>query len=1168
MLRGIALATVVAGTVLAADGEIYLRSGGPGGVEITGCTGAGPLTCTTRKAHGFQVDDIVGLENLLGLKGADGIRHVSDVPSPNSFTVDRAADGQPLSITGVWQKGGGLQWAGKVAPYQLKPHPRGILDGAGGRLTRALRCAVDDGCLEKIQVGGGTAVAAMPGGTRLKTGDRFGVWNAGERALNGVFTVSSATATEITFAVDAPDGEYRDQLLTVSEYAWAGNPAWDRMIASVNGFAGQYQEYNANVSFEKYLTAALLWFTDRTSPRAAMYLAMAKHAIDHVEDTVFGSMACDETGGYCNGRAPGVDYGRGRVVHATAIYSLLASAGQIDPGVRQTFFDKIFNDKSDGCQIPPVVAGAGTLTVSGRTARGAGTRFSVNLAPGDTLWLPGFGNDETNLYRVASVASDTELTLAAPRTYTGPYAVTKAWRPGDCGVLFILKHHPSAILTHPSVHPTTGGMIADGGGTSFYHNLPLTSIWSYVLTALPLADEEPRARRLLEGAWLYGYDHLLAYAMNSWTGFTQAGGTYHWFRSPWMAADTVYALWGGVEGYPDLRGSFYLKNTLAVDVFSMVPFGGTRNEDAHFVLFGEGSVHASPYLVSFHAKMLKLFEGTPEAAMFTWWLRNRYGYTSESIAWNQGQGAMHFYLGINPNDPGMDNTELPRQRLFNQTDYARCSELGMLHCDNPAMKYALAVSRGGWTDPNDTMVQIYSGTYQEDHFENQAGDYRIVKGRGGAQPCLLGGDSNQCATAYYSGLSRNNLIEVGPSTFYARKTAGLTGLTPIADFSRWAGDAVTGDSESRYVYALADTTGVFAPAANVARAWRHFAHFKKPGADEYLVVFDDIAMAQPAAIRGFTHYAQNGQAGEGMTTCEGGCGGAAIASQRIVSKSAANALVTQYYTADPSKRLRLFTDRNDGSYPGGNGYTFRTTYCVTADDATCSANAAGMEALIVHRISAGTGDTSLSSRLLTLPNEWAGVETPDAVALFARHGATPTYLPEFRAQHSGTARYLVAGLAPGTYDVFREGLPILTGVQVAAADHSIYFESEAGPIYIKPSETVAAPAPESAAASGLGVSAVPTIEGVTVETVGAAAGARLVTVSEKALAEVGADTLQLDWGPAPDDLTGGGSQSVECADGCTVSFGAAANSVVYLRKTYRLGEMVIETQAARPLLVP
>lgn len=1180
MLRGIVLTAMLACTVLGAGTEVYLRSGGPGGVEITGCTGSGPLTCTTRNAHGFQAGDLIGLENVLGLTGADGIRQVSQTPSATSFTVDRGADGQPFSVTGTWQKGGGLQWAGKVAPFQLRAHPRGILDGAGGRLTRALRCAVDDGCLERIQVAGGTATATLPGGTRLKTGDRFGVWNADEVRLNGVFTVSATTDTSITFAVNAPDGDYANALLTVSEYAWAGNPAWDRMVIAAGGFAGQFEQYNANVSFEKYLTAALVWFTDRTSPRAATHLAMARRAITHVEDSVFGSTACDETGNYCNGRGPAVDYGRGRVIHATAVYSLLAAAGQIEPELKRTFLDKIFNDKADGCRIPETAPGAGTVTVTGRSVRGTGTRFAADLAPGDTLWLPGIGNDEINLYRVAAIASDTELTLSDVKTYTGPYKVTKAWAPGDCGVLFVLKHHPSSILTHPSVHATTGGMIGDGGGTSFYHNLPLTSVWSYVLTALPLADEDPRAQRLLEGAWLYGYDHLLAYAMNSWTGFTQAGGTYHWYRSPWMAADTVYALWGGVEGYPDLRGSFYLRNTLAVDVYSLVPFGGPRSDDAYFVQFGEGSVQASPYLVSFHAKMMKLFEGTPEAAIFTWWLKNRYGYTSDAIAWNQGQGAMNFYLGVNPNDPGLDNTTLPTQRLFNQTDYPRCAELGMLFCNNSEMKYALALSRTGWTDPNDTLVQLYSGTYQEDHFENQAGDYRIIKGPGGAQPCLLGGDSSQCATAFYSGLSRNNLIEVGPATFYARKTAGLTGLTPIADFARWAGDRVSGDAGNRYVYALADTTGVFAPAAGVARAWRHFAHFKKPGADEYLVVFDDIAMARPSAIRGFTHYAQNGQAGEGSTTCEGGCG-PAIASRRVISRSATNALVTQYYSAHPSQRLRLFTDRADGTYPGGNGYTFRTTYCAAAnsnDEAACASDASGMEALIVHRIVAGNGDTALTSRLLALPDEWAGVETPDAVALFARHGATPAYVPEFRTQHSGTARYLVAGLAPGVYDVFRDGTPLLTGVQVAAADHSLYFESEAGPIYIKPSEGEAAALTSAATA---GPATLPqarqpqAIESVTVEEAvdGDGAAVRLVTVTETALAEHGADTLQVDWGATPDEgMTAGGpgwsSESVECAGGCTFTFGAAPNSVIYLRKIYRLGEMVIETQAARPLLVP
>jgi len=37
----------------------------------------------------------------------------------------------------------------------------------------------------------------------------------------------------------------------------------------------------------------------------------------------------------------------------------------------------------------------------------------------------------------------------------------------------------------------------------------------------------------------------------------------------------------------------------------------------------------------------------------------------------------------------------------------------------------MAVSRSGWTSKNDSQLQIYGGTFQPDHFENEAGNYRL-----------------------------------------------------------------------------------------------------------------------------------------------------------------------------------------------------------------------------------------------------------------------------------------------------------------------------------------------------------------------------------------------------------------------------------------------------------
>ncbi|MCC6538340.1 MAG: hypothetical protein IT162_12360 [Bryobacterales bacterium] len=1180
--------------VAAAQPTLYLRSGAPPLVELATCTNATPVVCTSKAPHGLAPGDAVVISNAVGNTAVNGSHKVLATASPTVFSLASLETGAPVSGNGAWSTGGGplaagpsRKLAGKAQPFTVGDHPRLLLDGPGGQFTRRLRCGVDNGCLRSITVEGGVATATLTGGGHgLQPGSRVGIWGAPAAAkLNGTQTVSETAAESFRFPAPegAPDGVYEQRLLAVSEYAFAGNPAWEAMMRSVTLFAESYRQLNANPTMEKFAMAALLWYTDR---EATWLLEIARWGVQHAENSFYGSGVCLQNQAFCGGRT-GTDYIRFNSFNAALTYSLLASAGELTQEDRDLFAEKMLNDIDTNCTLPPLRSGAGRLlaTRSETVVRGEGTAFRSELAPGDVLYIPEFGNDD-HAHRVEEVLSDTELRLSrfSGYTYQGAFRHSRSWQKGDCGAAFLMKHHTASVVGDPAQYPTRGASEA-----SHYGNLSMTAFWSYFHLGLALA-EYPAGRRLAETSWLYGYDQILGYAISSWTGLTQAGSVYHWYRSPWMAADLVFTTKYALSGFPDLLGASpdWLAGVLPLSYYSYMPFGNYTAGTAFGPLFGEGSLTVSPYWLSYQARVLRLFENTPQGFAWRWWLKNRYGYTASTIADNQGQGALSYYLGVNPQLDATDNTQLPGQYLLNRNGWEACAELGMAQCGSAERKYAVAVSRGGWTSADDSQLQIYGGTYETDHFENQAGDYRIVKGvAGNTTPCLLGGDHPQCTTANV-GLDKSSLLEVGEG--YARRAGAET---PISDISRWAGERPAGDPASRYTYAMVDLTGVFKESYAVERAHRHFIHFKQPGApEEIVVVYDDVATGRGQRIRAYTHYSQNGQPNEGRTSCPGSesCSTSQIASGRVLSQSTAHTLVSQYLSPRPATRVRLFADKPDGTYTGGLGHSFRVTYCATTNDTTCALDGRAMEALIVHRVVAGTADTALNATLLTPGDAWTGVQTDSTVALLTRGGQLATELPAVRTSHPGTARYLVAGLEPGLYDVTADGVTIAAAQVVAAGDTTLYFEGAAALYAVRPASGEGMPADAAAAARRCAVTlaadpltpAAAEVEasvryyldgGCAAARTAAAGSMRVRSAAARPVAAAaavstqpgrtvllthrarrGAEEVLVEWDTRPPGSEPWANrQQAPCRAGCTVAVTLPAAGPVYVRSTYRSG---------------
>jgi hypothetical protein len=86
--------------------------------------------------------------------------------------------------------------------------------------------------------------------------------------------------------------------------------------------------------------------------------------------------------------------------------------------------------------------------------------------------------------------------------------------------------------------------------------------------------------------------------------------------------------------------------------------------------------------------------------------------------------------------------------------------------------------------------------------------------------------------------------------------------------------------------------------------------------------------------------------------------------------------------------------------------------------------------------------------LATIDGSHRGVEIDGSspkVAVFPIANTTYTSA-SFTTAHPGTAQYMIAGLAPGTYSVMVNGSTVASGLTVAANDDTLYFESTAGAV--------------------------------------------------------------------------------------------------------------------------
>ena len=256
------------------------------------------------------------------------------------------------------------------------------------------------------------------------------------------------------------------------------------------------------------------------------------------------------------------------------------------------------------------------------------------------------------------------------------------------------------------------------------------------------------------------------------------------------------------------------------------------------------------------------------------------------------------------------------------------------------------------------------------------------------------------------------------------------------------GDGGTGPNQSKYMYALVDAKDAYTAAAALVRMHRHFVDFKG-GAQQFIVVYDDVQTSSGQMKRTYLHYPNNGQKGEGQTAWDGD-------TNTVVSLDGPGGTELLTKVLFPGSPGFTYVNRPDGGYPGGVGQTFRVSICAGSgrDASGCDPANRQAEFLVVHmpakHQSAKLPPVSLISEID--PN-FRGVAIGGAapkVALFARNGALHDRVSGFVAPEGGVMQVLIAGLEPGTYDVTKDGTAVASGLKVNAGDNSLYFESSGG----------------------------------------------------------------------------------------------------------------------------
>ncbi len=975
----------------AAD-QVYLRSPSGPSCQISGATDATPIVITCAAPHGFSAGQALIIYHVRGNYAANGVRLVKNDGNLTSTTfaitdvnsTNIAGSGSFVSSVSGQTNIGPPQYpyAAPATLYNLNAHPRGWFNSA--------------------------LLASMQ--------------NAG---AGGRSNPSAAGYVGLTNVYNANVGTYSNNL----------NPQTDGHNTSIEAVAAEK------------------WYSDGASNSTAKTFAQF---LMTNPDIITGQMTgCDETGSFCNYFADLLDYTPLFINNVLITYELLYS--QMTSGQRQVVADYLLNDLDSNhmglnavgsaCTKIAFKSGPGTVTVSGSTVTGVGTNFGTSIHVGDVIFV---GAPSTSTMAVVSaIGGATSLTLNSNFSISGTasaWTYSPRWSDaaGDCGWVWLVKHHGGSILSDPVQYPTGGGQQYDVS-----NNSAMTFGAQYFQVGMSMCGQDTRGCLLASLASAYIYDQMTSMVTQDW-GHGQSSDIYDRDRTYWIYNTFVTTINNSVVNGYDLRFNS-LKDNLYEFIYHSLPYSTLT--PAHY---GEPGNSTFDSVGGIDALMAAMYNYPSDAPYANYWLLNTTGWlTSTTMGAFAGTYTPRMYLHYDPSLASTSTSGLSTQYIFHPRDQGRCATLG-LNCSGFNSPNQDVISRTGMSASTDTLVQILAhsigyftvGTDGHDIY-GCPGCLRLYR-----NVALMAGDHNgdpgsniQTTNGGSGYASYDNIIEVGGTANFASNGGNCTTTTQLVATPRWASTNPTGDVSGRYMYVMVDATGAYCPSANVTRMQRHFAHFKKPGAQDYIVEFVDGALSSGNTITERLFYFLNGVPSGAAISASVGNNGGTVKNLQTSGGALLNSTIL------PITTNTAYATNDGSSYPYNHGAANRVSVCAENSGATGSCNSSATTAnwFVIYQPINGTSGSMPALTQLTSTNfdtvQIADSTTPK-VAAFAQGGSTYTSAG-FTTTHSGTAQYLIAGLTAGSYNVSVGGSTVSgSPFVVNSGDNTLYFESTSGSVTI------------------------------------------------------------------------------------------------------------------------
>ncbi len=858
---------------------------------------------------------------------------------------------------------------------------------------------------------------------------------------------------------DGPTGPRTAGLLSSAAKANSANPSYDILLNMAATYAATYaqrwgyEQFNGNGETQGLgvytIASALRWkLTGDTAARDAAVFSLGDNP-----DQLLGTPACEESDGNCGAPASWImDYPMQFGQTYYQAYSLLRD--DMTPAQRSRFLGFLLSDLpwtqgglnySGAALTKPVFTksaltqgGTITLTTGSTVVAGAGTSFTTQCGAGAIL----VSNKDVygHPYRILSIQSDTVLTIDAPAVETARganFSCGPRWNPSLYGFLWHQKHMQYNPLNGSGTTGAFGqGVVSPyyGALAGFYqdgfnnHSL-VRSLGMFGLGLATCADD-PRGCLLASLADEFLNDVALPYVMTVWTGFSWAGNTYHQVRitSPILR----WANWrlNSLVSAPDPLAGTDIRQKVALWMpWAHVPRWNhlPTAESAWFdttVLQMQGSMEAMSY---------------DPAATYSqnlqWWLKStnwsnpsgladgrRYPYGPEAINHAGSSGAWEQYLIYEPAVSQLPITATTAH--FTENNYTACvARYGAEHCAAPDVR-RVSISRSDWTDTA-TYVAVNSTGYGcRDHcFDELGGYFYIFKNR----QALLAGDTD----AMMGSIAQRGYPIVGTVATLPKQYDGGYFGTPTL----WT------DGGPNFMFVRTDLKPIYKPAAQVTAMERQIFHLKGDETGDYVVDSVKGSFASPQPFQGLQHYNLNGCGAAASTKCVSINPGALEASHIQPAAGFEARLNSKVFgISGPMTMATASGDPANGAYPGGAGSSFR--WHVAPVDSKVSA----IEYVVIHQPSTDPG-ALLPPIIQSLNGAFRQLEIKDKVApkflAYTTQGTQANSI-SFTTTHAGTGRYVITGLAPGPYDVRRDGAPFGNPLVATSSGHSVSFSSPSG----------------------------------------------------------------------------------------------------------------------------